>query len=135
MTESSPPSLPPLHILVAEDNPISQKVAMALLARHGHQVTVVGDGRAAVAAVAEGSFDAVLMDIQMPDMDGLEATRAIRGLGGKKGKLPIIAMTAGEADQDQDQCRAAGMDGHITKPFDPARIFPVLQRCLADRQA
>lgn len=126
-------TLPPLRILLAEDNLISQKVAQALLTRFGHQVTVVGDGKAAFEAVAEGSFDAVLMDIQMPEMDGLEATRAIRSLAGARGLLPIIAMTAGSAEHDEGRCLAAGMDGHVTKPVDTQKVFDLLERCLSGR--
>ncbi|MDR3441291.1 response regulator [Telmatospirillum sp.] len=125
--------LPPLNILLAEDNLISQKLAMAMLSRHGHTVTVVGDGKAALDAVQSGTFDAVLMDIQMPEMDGLDATRAIRALPGDKGALPVIAMTAGSGDDDAERCQAAGMDGHIAKPFDLAKVFALLRRCLDDR--
>jgi CheY-like chemotaxis protein len=126
-------ALPPLKILLAEDNLINQKVASALLARHGHQVTVVADGRDALAAVRSESFDAVLMDVQMPEMDGIEATRAIRALGGAKGSVPIIAMSAAATEDDAEQCRAAGMDGHMAKPLDTAKVFALIGRCLARR--
>ncbi|PKU21602.1 response regulator [Telmatospirillum siberiense] len=117
-----------MKILLADDNIINQKVAGALLTRLGHLVSFAGDGREAVKAVQEGTFDAVLMDVQMPDMDGLEATRAIRALPDGKGCLPIIAMTAGASEEDVRQCQAAGMDGHVTKPFDPQKFFALVEQ-------
>ncbi len=128
------PSLPPLKILLAEDNIINQKVAVALLTRLGHQVSVAQDGQEALRAVETGSFDAILMDVQMPNMDGLAATRAIRNLPDGKGHLPIIAMTAGSGDDDAVRCLAAGMDGHVGKPFDTGKIFALLEQCLLNRQ-
>jgi CheY-like chemotaxis protein len=128
------PTLPPLKILLAEDNLINQKVAVALLTRLGHSVSVAQDGLEALQAVEAENFDAILMDVQMPNMDGLEATRAIRNLPGGKGRLPIIAMTAGSSDDDAERSLAAGMDGHVGKPFDTRKIFALLEQCLKNRQ-
>jgi CheY-like chemotaxis protein len=120
--------------LLAEDNVINQKVAAALLTRLGHQVSVAQDGLEALRAVETETFDAVLMDVQMPNMDGLEATRMIRKLPDGKGGLPIIAMTAGSGDDDAQLCLAAGMDGHVGKPFDTRKVFALLEHCLQSRQ-
>jgi hypothetical protein len=128
------PKLPPLSFLLAEDNVINQKVAVALLTRYGHQVVVAQDGIEALRAAESGDFDAILMDVQMPNMDGLEATRAIRKLPDGKGLLPIIAMTAGAGDEDAERCLAAGMDGHVGKPFDTRKIFALLEQCLRNRR-
>lgn len=136
MTRDPSPAAPDLlhlKILLAEDNVINQKVATALLTRLGHEVSVAQDGLEALKAVETERFDAVLMDVQMPNMDGLEATRAIRNLPDGKGRLPIIAMTAGSGDDDAERCLAAGMDGHIGKPFDTGRFFALLEKCLPNR--
>jgi CheY-like chemotaxis protein len=112
-----------LRILLAEDNPVNQKLAALLLKREGHDVTVVGDGNAAVRAVGQGSFDVVLMDLQMPEMDGFEATAAIRAAEQGTGRhLRIVALTAHAMKADRDKCLAAGMDDYLTKPIDPARL-------------
>jgi signal transduction histidine kinase/CheY-like chemotaxis protein len=107
----------PLAVLVAEDNIANQKVAVGFLSRLGHRVTVVGDGMAAIEAVRGGQFDLVLMDVQMPGMDGLEATRRIRALDGEPGRIAIVAMTANAAPEDERACLAAGMDGYVRKPL------------------
>lgn len=119
---------PPLRVLLAEDHAINQKVAAGLLRARGHEVVIVADGAAAVRAVAAGAFEVVLMDLQMPGMDGFEATDRIRALPGEKAKIPIIAMTANALRGDADRCRAAGMDGHIAKPIDPAALDAALAR-------
>ncbi len=129
------PDLPPLAVLLAEDNMVNQKVILGLLGKGGHRVSVVGDGRRAVEAAAAARFDVVLMDLQMPDMDGLAATRALRALPGAAGRVPVIALTANAAPSDIETCRAAGMDGHISKPVDPARLFETLARVARAREA
>src|SRR6185437_10044723 len=107
-----------LRILLVEDNPVNQKVATGLLEREGHLVTVAGNGREAVAAVGRETFDLVFMDVQMPEMDGLEATATIRELERDSGaRLPIVAMTAHAMKGDEERCLAAGMDVYITKPI------------------
>ncbi|OIQ96601.1 sensory/regulatory protein RpfC [mine drainage metagenome] len=131
--EQRPPpvtALPPLRLLVAEDNPVNQKVVQGLLAQGRHQVRLVADGRAAVAAAAEGGFDLVLMDMQMPDMDGLAAARAIRRLPGAAGRVPILALTANAMAEDARRCREAGMDGHIAKPVSPRDLAAAMARLL-----
>ena len=105
-------------ILLAEDNPVNQQVAVALLKRWGHDVTVAGDGLEALAALEEGVFDLVLMDMQMPEMDGLEATRRIRQ-DKRFSSLPIVALTAHALQEERDKCTAAGMDDYLSKPFRP----------------
>ena len=106
-------ALPPLRILVAEDNAVNQQVARGLLSRDGHAVTVVETGRQAVAAVQDAPFDAVLMDLHMPDMGGIEATRAIRALDGSAASIPIIAATAGAMDHEIRACLDAGMNAAV----------------------
>ncbi|HBY64432.1 MAG TPA: hypothetical protein DEH78_31820 [Solibacterales bacterium] len=110
-------ALPPLRILLAEDNPINQRVAQRLLEKEGHQVVVARNGREAVELALGSAFDCILMDVQMPEMDGLEATRRIVAHW-PDGRLPrIIAMTANAMQGDRDACLAAGMAGYITKPI------------------
>jgi signal transduction histidine kinase/CheY-like chemotaxis protein len=119
----------PLHILVAEDNAVNQKVASALLGKMNHTVVVVGDGRAAVDAFERETFDAILMDVQMPEMSGLEATAAIRAIEASRGgHVPIIAMTARAVKQDREECLASGMDDYLTKPVRAEKLRQGLQR-------
>jgi len=133
--EAPPPpaAVRPLRLLLAEDNAVNQKVAVALLARRGHAVTVVGNGRAAVEAVLAERFDGVLMDLQMPGMDGLEATRAIRALPPAQAAVPIVAMTANAMAGDAERCIEAGMDGYLSKPIDPVRLDRALARIAGGR--
>ena len=118
------------RVLLAEDNAINQRIAVRVLGKAGHQVTVVETGAAAVEATAKQTFDIVLMDLQMPDMGGFEATRLIRArerLSG--GHVRIVAMTAHAMAGDRERCLAAGMDGHLTKPVDSR----ALAAAVADR--
>jgi signal transduction histidine kinase/CheY-like chemotaxis protein len=124
----------PLRILVAEDNRLNQQVALGLLERQGHRVDLVADGRAAVEAAAARRYDVVLMDVHMPGMDGLEATRQIRRLDGERGRVPIIALTASVMPGETAQCLAAGMDAQLAKPIDPVTLAATLSR-LASRAA
>jgi signal transduction histidine kinase len=108
----------PLKILLAEDNLVNQTVAARLLEKQGHEVTIAGDGKLAVEEFERGAFDLILMDVQMPVMDGLDATREIRLLErGQNARVPIIAMTAQTMKGDRDNCFAAGMDGFVSKPI------------------
>ena len=118
-----------LRILVAEDNDVNQILINAVLARMGHRVHLVANGQLAVEAVRRGDYDLVLMDLQMPGMDGVEATQAIRALGGAFASLPIIAMTANAFDEDRQACLAAGMDDYVAKPIDVERLAQAIARC------
>jgi signal transduction histidine kinase/ActR/RegA family two-component response regulator len=119
--------MPALHVLLAEDNRVNQRVAVAMLQNQGHRVTVVGNGQAAVDAAATGSFDVVLMDIQMPELSGFEATAAIRAAEKNSGRrIAIIAMTAHALPGDRDRCLAGGMDGYLTKPLFPDAVRDAL---------
>jgi signal transduction histidine kinase/CheY-like chemotaxis protein len=120
-------SRPKLRVLLAEDNAINRKLAIRLLEKCGHTVTVAIDGAEAVAAVRDGEFDLVLMDVQMPNMDGLEAAAAIRALErGTARHIPIVAMTAHAMKGDQERCLAAGMDNYISKPIQPDHMMDVI---------
>jgi len=118
------------HVLVAEDNPVNQELAKSMLENLGCRVTVVGNGIAAVRAVEQTAFDAVLMDVQMPEMDGLVATATIRDreTRSKAKHLPIIALTANAFVQDREACLAAGMDDYIAKPFTLEKLRAALSR-------
>ncbi|MDD5759865.1 MAG: response regulator [Desulfobulbaceae bacterium] len=118
------------RILLAEDDPINQTLALALLDEQGYDVTAVSNGRQALAAVNDG-FDLVLMDVQMPEMDGLEATRQIRTEEQGTGRhLPIIAMTAHSMPKDRALCLEAGMDDYVAKPIHPETLYALLARVL-----
>jgi len=118
------------HVLLAEDNVVNQRVASGLLKKRGHQVTIVGNGRQALDALEQGTFDLVLMDLQMPEMGGLEATAAIRERERKSGgaHLRIVAMTAHAMSGDRERCLASGMDDYLSKPIDPAILFEAVER-------
>jgi CheY-like chemotaxis protein/HPt (histidine-containing phosphotransfer) domain-containing protein len=114
---------------VAEDNAVNQRLVVRLLERQGHRVTVVSDGRQAVAAVEREAFDAVIMDVQMPDMDGVEATRAIRAREQRTGEhLPIVALTAHAMKGDRERYLAAGMDAYVAKPVRPQTLAAAIDR-------
>ncbi|MBV8538676.1 MAG: response regulator [Alphaproteobacteria bacterium] len=119
-------SVRPLCILVAEDNPVNQKVALGLLRPLGHTVEVVANGRDAVAAVENREFDVVLMDMHMPEMGGVEATRRIRGLAGARGRIPILALTATVDAASLQEALDAGMNGHVAKPIEPEALAAAL---------
>ena len=123
------------RLLLAEDNPVNQKVATRLLEGLGYQVDVVGDGQAAVTAWQTGRYDLILMDCQMPVLDGYEATRAIRKLEAGKRRIPIVALTAHAMKGADEQCIAVGMDAHLTKPIDRAKLTETLARYLSGAAA
>jgi two-component system, sensor histidine kinase and response regulator len=114
-----------LQILLVEDNPVNQKVATHILEKHGHNVVVAGNGKEALDVLDNEAFDVVLMDVQMPEMDGLEATVAIRAREqGTNRHLPIVALTAQALPGDRESCLRAGMDGYLAKPV---QIQPLLR--------
>jgi signal transduction histidine kinase/DNA-binding response OmpR family regulator len=122
----------PLRVLVAEDNPVNRQLAVRLLQKHGHAVSAVETGRAAVDAVMHHTYDLVLMDVQMPGMDGFEATAAIRARErATGGHLPIIAMTAHALKGDRERCLAAGMDGYVTKPIQIESLLTTIDHIVA----
>jgi PAS domain S-box-containing protein len=120
-----------LHVLLAEDNAVNRKVATGLLEKRGHRVIVTTNGIEALAALERSTYDLVLMDVQMPEMDGLEATRRIRRLEqGTAFHQQIIALTAHAMSGDRERCLEAGMDGYLTKPLRPQELDQVLESCL-----
>lgn len=124
------------NILLAEDNPVNQKVAVHLLQKKGHRVTVAENGRQALEILEKEKFDLVLMDVQMPEMDGFEATRKIRErekVGGQH--LPIVAMTAHAMKGDREKCLEAGMDDYLAKPLYPEELYRVVERAVARGKA
>ena len=120
MSERRPAAL---KILLADDNPVNCRLAMLMLEKAGHQIDVVNDGALAVEALVGKAYDLVLMDVQMPGVDGLEATRRIRALPGERARVPGIAVTADAMAGDEQRCLAAGMDDYVTKPIDRARLL------------
>ena len=108
--------------------PLRPRTSVRLLAKRDHETTVVCNGREAVFAVQNQTFDAVLMDVQMPTMDGLQATRTIRALPGAVHSIPIIAMTANAMEGDRERCLKAGMDGYLAKPILAPRLFRELEK-------
>ncbi|NLS94404.1 MAG: response regulator [Planctomycetaceae bacterium] len=123
--------LPPLQILVAEDSLMGQKLVRGILERHGHSPVIVGTGREVVERWEKEHFDVVLMDVQMPEMDGLEATAAIRQREAGTGRhTPIIAMTAHAMRGDEERCLEGGMDGYVSKPIHLRRLFEVIDSVL-----
>jgi CheY-like chemotaxis protein len=123
------------RLLLAEDNLINQKLAMTLLTRLGYEVDLVVNGFEALDAVKKHPYDAVLMDIQMPQMDGLEATQAIRALGGSFASLPIIALTANAMQSDREAALACGMTDFIAKPFVRGDLTACLNRWVSGRSS
>lgn len=118
----------PLRVLLAEDNHVNQMVAVAMLVKEGHRVDVVANGIEAVEAVRERPYDLVLMDVHMPEMDGVEATRKIRELHDEVRGIPIIAMTANAMKGDREKYLSVGMDDYISKPVDKAKLVAVIAR-------
>ncbi len=126
---SASPAFAGLRVLVADDNVVNQKVAAHMLRKMGVQVHIVGDGVATLQALREEDFDLVLMDCQMPEMDGYEAARRIRGAGQvRNSDIPIIALTANALATDREACMAAGMNDYLAKPIDPVLLAQALER-------
>jgi CheY-like chemotaxis protein len=122
-----------LRVLLAEDNAVNRRLAELLLKKQGHSVAVAENGRQAVALFDGDLFDLILMDVQMPEMDGLEATAAIRKREAETGarRIPIIALTAHAMNGDRERCVAAGMDGYISKPISPQELYRTIQALAA----
>ena len=121
----------PLRILLAEDNHVNQKLAVRLLGKQGHDVTVAENGKRAVEAFQKGSYDLILMDVQMPEMDGVEATNAIRSLElALSTRTPIVAMTAQTMQGDREKCLEAGMDAFVSKPVRWPELYSTIQSLL-----
>jgi CheY-like chemotaxis protein len=120
------------RLLLVEDNPVNQKVALVNLKKLGFDVQVAGNGREALIALAGNRFDLILMDCQMPEMDGFEATRAIRQREEQSAarRVPIVALTANALEGDREQCISVGMDDYLTKPFKQEQLREVLDRWL-----
>jgi CheY-like chemotaxis protein len=117
-----------LRILLAEDNAVNQRLGLKLLERRGHRVKLAGTGREALQCFEHEHFDVILMDVQMPEMDGLEATKAIRARERVSGgHIPIVALTAHTMKGDRERCVAAGMDAFITKPIDAAAFLKAVE--------
>ncbi len=135
-TVGAPPAGPPpgLRVLAAEDNVVNQLLIEAVLERMGHRCELVPNGRLALRQVQDHPWDLVLMDMQMPELDGLDATRAIRALPGAAGRVPIVAMTANARDEDRQACLEAGMDDFVSKPIDLAALQAAMARALTGRQ-
>ena len=120
----------PLRILLAEDNVVNQKLALRLLQQMGYRADVAGNGIEAIECVARQRYDVVLMDVQMPEMDGLEASRRIVARWKSEERPRIVAMTANAMQGDREECLAAGMDDYVTKPF---RVDALVTALLAAR--
>ena len=120
---------------MAEDNAVNQLLTKRLIENQGHLAVLVASGREALAALTKGTIDLVLMDVQMPDMDGLEATAVIRQRERHTGAhLPIVAMTAGAMQGDMERCLAAGMDAYVSKPVNLNELFTAIERVMFPRQ-
>src|SRR5205814_10242033 len=119
----------PLRILLAEDNVVNQKVALRLLGQMGYRADVAGNGVEAIDAVERQTYDVVLMDVQMPELDGVEASREIHRRWPGDGRPRIVAMTANAMQGDRERCAAAGMDDYVAKPIRVDELVAALGRC------
>ena len=127
--QAAQPPHRPLRVLLAEDTPANQKLVRYVMGKRGHALEIAQNGREACELVQRHDFDVVLMDVQMPEMDGFTATAAIRKLeNSRKARLPIIAMTAHALKGDREKCLAAGMDSYISKPIDGSEMIELVER-------
>ena len=133
-SDTGAPDIRQLEILVADDNRVNQEVARAMLEGRGHSIDVVDNGQEAVDHIRAKRYDVVLMDVQMPVMDGFSATKQIRLMGGGYVDLPIVALTAHALQQERDRCLEAGMDDFLSKPFKPADLFELVERLGTDHK-
>ncbi|MCH2219372.1 MAG: ATP-binding protein, partial [Dechloromonas sp.] len=122
------------RVLIVDDEPINREIAQLMLEEAGLVIDLAGDGVEGVASAGHNAYDLILMDMQMPHMDGLEATRCIRGMPGRE-QLPILAMTANAFVEDRARCLAVGMNDFIAKPIDPAHLYELVVRWLKDAAA
>jgi signal transduction histidine kinase/CheY-like chemotaxis protein len=129
------PEVPSMRILLAEDNRVNQLVARKLLEKLGHDVTVVGNGRAAVEQAQAAAYDVILMDLHMPELDGLEATRQLRRLRGRTGRVPVFALTADALEGARARCLEAGMNGHMSKPLRANEVRAMLAGMTRSKQS
>ncbi|MCM8735124.1 response regulator [Azospirillum sp. A1-3] len=137
MTQRTPPSLlptdvqpVPCRILVVEDSPLNQMLVTAILAQAGHRTDTANNGLEAVMAAQAGGYDLILMDLSMPEMDGLTATRLLRDLPGPAGRVPVVAMTADTDEADRVRCQDAGMNDHVAKPVDRVLLLETVEKWL-----
>lgn len=112
-----------IKVLIVEDNPINQLLVIKVLENQGYEITVAGNGRIALEAYEKQSFDIILMDLQMPELDGYETTRIIRNMGGERGEIPIVAMTAHTIKGELEKCVSIGMNDYISKPFNASELY------------
>jgi two-component system sensor histidine kinase/response regulator len=133
--EASTQAVPPVRLLLAEDNPVNSKVALLLLERLGYAVDVAANGRAVLELLPKASYSLILMDCQMPGMDGYEATAIIREQERGLHRIPIVAMTANAMPGDRERCIAAGMDDYLSKPIERARLAAILAKWVPLRPA
>lgn len=134
-TRPAPPPARRLRVLVVDDVAMNLDIAGSFLRAGGHEVVCLDGGIPAVEAAGSGDFDVILMDVRMPEVDGLEAARRIRTLPGPRGRVPIVALTAQAFTEQVVECRAAGMDDHLAKPFTPEALLAVVTRAAAARKA
>jgi len=127
VSESGAPASGSLRILLADDNAVNQKLVVRILEKLGHVTTPVSDGRQAVEAARRGEFDLILMDVEMPEMDGFQATALIRAAEGPR-RVPIVAMTAHAMAGDRQRCIDAGMDDYLSKPIEREALAAMLAR-------
>jgi CheY-like chemotaxis protein len=130
-----PPAAVGVDVLVAEDNPVNQLLIQTILQRMGHRPVLVADGQQAVEQARSACWSLVLMDMQMPVLDGVGATRAIRALPGDQGRVPVVAMTANAREDDRRVCLDAGMDDFVSKPIDTQALRAAIDRALARKLA
>jgi CheY-like chemotaxis protein len=116
-----------LRVLLAEDVVANQVLVVRILEKRGHTITVANNGREAVECLLDANFDVILMDVQMPEMDGFQATSAVRALSNGR-QVPIIALTAHAIAGDEEKCRVAGMDGYLTKPLELVELVQAVER-------
>ena len=120
-----------LRVLLAEDNPDHQRIVAHILGSRGHSVGIAGDGQQAIRMAQENRYDVILMDLKMPGMDGLEATKIIRANESGDGRVPIIALTAHVMKGDRERCLAAGMDGYLSKPINGREMVALVESSTA----